>query len=127
MKEKQVTPYIQKYLSIVQEEFRSIPEINNGRSNQISLTDSLMSGLAIFELKFPSLLDFENAKIKDPTLIHNLKILFKIEKPISDTQVRTRLDVVDPNYIRKPFKFIFAKLQRDNKLKQFQYIEILIY
>ncbi len=81
-----------------------------------------MSGLAIFALKFPSLLKFEQAQQEDKTLIHNLKTLFKIEKAISDTQVRTRLDVVDPKEIRKPFKSMFAKLQRNNQLKQFQHI-----
>lgn len=115
-------PCIKKYLSLVRENFESIKEINNGRTNNISLADSLMSGLAIFSLKFPSLLKFEEAKQEDPTLLHNLKTLFKIKNPISDTQVRTRLDVVDPKFIRQSFKSIFAKLQRNNQIKQFQYI-----
>lgn len=55
-----------------------------------------MAGLAIFALKFPSLLKFEEAKQEDPTLLQDLKTLFKIKNQISDTQVRTRLDVVEP-------------------------------
>ena len=122
MDKPKLDPSIKKNLALVNELFEKIPETNNGRTNSISLKDSLMSGLAVFALKFPSLLKFEEAKKEDKTLIHNLKTLFKIEKPISDTQVRTRLDVVDPTEIRKPFKSIFAKLQRNNQLKQFQYI-----
>lgn len=122
MSELSFGSFINKYLSLIHEQFKNIPETNNGRINNISLTDSLMSGLAIFALKFPSLLQFEEAKLADPTLLHNLKTLFKIEKPISDTQVRTRLDVVEPQELRKTFKTIFVKLQRNNQLKQFQYI-----
>jgi len=41
---------------------------------------------------------------------------------IKPLQVRTRLDVVEPQELRKTFKTSFAKLQRNNQLKQFQYI-----
>jgi hypothetical protein len=52
-------------LSTVRQTFSLVADVNNGRSNQISLTDCLMSGLAIFSLKFPSLLQFDNAQKKD--------------------------------------------------------------
>ena len=70
MSELSFGPFINKYLSLIHEQFKNIPETNNGRTNNISLTDSLMSGLAIFALKFPSLLQFEEAKLADPTLLH---------------------------------------------------------
>lgn len=109
-------------LSTVRQTFSLVPDVNNGRSNQISLTDCLMSGLAIFSLKFPSLLQFDNAQKKDKGIIQNLKSLFKIKQPISDTQIRQRLDVIPPKDLRKPFASLFAKLQRGNHLKKFKHI-----
>lgn len=113
---------IKGLLELVHNKFSSVKEINNGRSNKISSVDCLMSGLALFSLKFPSLLKFDTSKAEDKTLVHNLKKLFKINIPISDTQVRTRLDDLDPLEIRKPFKSILAALQRGNILKKFKYI-----
>ena len=113
---------IKGLLGLTKSTFDKIIETNNGRTNTISLTDSLMSGLAVFSLKFKSLLQFEKAKIDDKTLAHNLKMLFQIKDPISDTQVRKRLDVVEPDSIRKPFKVIFSTLQRSNNLLQYRHI-----
>ena len=99
---------IKGLLELVHNKFSSVKEINNGRSNKISSVDCLMSGLALFSLKFPSLLKFDTSKAEDKTSVHNLKKLFKINIPISDTQVRTRLDDLDPLEIRKTFKSILA-------------------
>ncbi|MEX1013416.1 MAG: hypothetical protein WD595_06220 [Waddliaceae bacterium] len=47
----------------IYKEFDKIPDIATfNREPSISLTDHLMSGLAIFELKCPSLLAFERQK-----------------------------------------------------------------
>ena len=78
-----------------------------GNKPTISLTDCLMSGLAIFSLKFPSLLQFDEA-VTEGTIKHNLKSLYGIEKVPCDTQLRERLDAVDPNKIRGAFKKVFS-------------------
>jgi hypothetical protein len=101
--------------------FEKIPNSHTPRSN-ISLADCLMSGLAIFSLKIPSLLQFEHAKEEARTR-HNLKSLFQINQAPSDTYLRERLDIIDPLLIRKSFKKIFAQLQRGNALEQFSYID----
>jgi hypothetical protein len=59
-----------KYLSasgligVVHGEFNKIkvPRVRSKRSNPINLTDCLMSGFAMFSLKFPSLLKFDEQK-----------------------------------------------------------------
>ena len=55
-----------------------------------SWQDCIMSGLAIFGLKFPSLLKFEDGKSDDPILRRNLRNLYGVEKAPSDTTLRER-------------------------------------
>ncbi len=61
----------------VRKVFEKIPSIRTnarGRERNISVADSLMSALAMFSLKSPSLLAFDQA-LKDPVIRHNLKSL----------------------------------------------------
>lgn len=60
-----------------------------GNKPTISLVDCLMSGLAIFSLKFPSLLQFDKAK-EEETIKHNLKSLYGVKKAPCDTQLCER-------------------------------------
>ena len=104
--------------------FSRIPEHRTNKKNiQISLPDALMSGLAIFATKAPSLLKFDST-FRDPTESElraiNIKKLFGLKKVPSDTQIRTILDPVDPEGIRPAFKKILGELQRGNVLKEFQ-------
>lgn len=75
----------------------------------ISFTDVLMSGLAVFGLKFPSLLKYDQNR---HTLDRNLLSLYRITQPPSDTYMRERLDELNPWLIRPVFKKMFAQLQR---------------
>lgn len=89
------------------------------RSN-ISWQDCIMSGLAIFGLKFPSLLQFE--KGKDESVIRrNLRNLYHVNEAPSDTCLRERLDKLSPNNFRRAFKTIFAFLQRGKILERYLY------
>lgn len=108
-------------LFAVKQVFDKIPDPCMTRSN-ITLTDCLMSGLAIFSLKFPSLLQFEHAK-EEARIRHNLQMLYQINQAPSDTYLRERLDLIDPLTLRKSFKKIFSLLQRGKALEQFSYID----
>jgi len=92
------------------------------KRSEFSWPDCLMSGLAIFGLKFPSLLKFEHHK-SDPVIKGNLRHLYHVRDVPSDTTMRERLDVVEPKYIRKPFKAIFSSLQRGKVLPRFRYLK----
>ena len=50
---------------------------------------------------------------------HNLKTLYHVKEPPSDSYLRERLDEVDTNQLRQPFKKIFAKAQRSKLLEDF--------
>ena len=96
--------------------FKTIEDEERKRVCKFSLKDCLMAGLAIFGLKYPSLLKFEKERKENEPLIGNLERLYNIDKTPCDTQLRERLDVVDPSVIRKAFNIIIAKTQRDKVL-----------
>jgi hypothetical protein len=61
--------------------------------NEIALVDHLMSGLAMFGLKYPSLLQFERDRREAATTRVNLKTLYGIERAPSDTRFRVTLQM----------------------------------
>lgn len=108
-------------LKRVRSQFIKIPDTAGPRS-KIPLVDCLMSGLAIFGLKIPSLLQFDEQS-EDARIKHNLQLLYNVEKVPSDTYFRERLDEVNFQLLRRPFNRVFAALQRQNVLKRFEYYE----
>ncbi len=84
--------------------------------------DCIMSGLAVFGFKFPSLLQFEKGVNSEPLISRNLRTLYGVKKVPSDTCMRERLDQVDPRQLRRPFKQIFSHLQRGKALEQYRYL-----
>ena len=95
---------------------------NSSTKSVMDISDCLMSALAVFSLKFPSLLKFDTEHKQDPILKHNLQTLYKLKQIPSDTYMRERLDEVKPSDIRKVFKQLFAKVQRGKLLEPFKYL-----
>lgn len=101
----------------------TVPEKQGaGKAPEIPLVDCLMSGLAVFSLKFPSLLQFDENK-NEEIIRHNLESMYNIQRAPCDTQMRERLDQVAPEEIRGSFKKVFSSLQRGKALEQFQFID----
>ena len=72
------------------------------RKSAIPLVDCLLSGLAIFSLKYPSLLQFDKSR-NDPVRAHNLKSLYGIKTIPSDTYLRERLDELPASKLQGAF------------------------
>ncbi len=108
-------------LHAVQNCFRKIDDTIKGRG--FTLEDYLMSGLAVFSLKHPSLLAFDNAVRDDEKVRSNLKSLYRVSNTPSDSGLRKRLDSLDPATLRDPFKRLFSKLQRAKVLEQYKYLD----
>ena len=89
----------------------------------ISLCDCLMSGLALFSLKYPSLLQFERDSREGGCIQHNLRTLYKIQRIPSDTYMRERLDLIDPKVLRPAFTKLFSALQRGKELEEYVFYE----
>lgn len=82
-----------------------------------------MSGLAIFTLKYPSLLQFDEqarSEKADPIIAHNLEALFGVQLTPSDSCMRERLDPVDPALLRGAFNAVHRYLQRGKALSYFR-------
>lgn len=87
---------------------------------EISLGDALMSGFALFSLKDPSLLAFDERR-RDPR--DNFRAIYGIDRAPSDTQMRTILDPLKPDELRPLFADVFRRLQRGKALERFVYLE----
>jgi hypothetical protein len=103
--------------SILRENFKPL------RDPTYTWKDCIMSGLAVFGFKMPSLLQFEKDKDSEPWLRRNLRTLYGVESAPSDTTLRERLDTLSPRQLRRPFKQIFSHLQRGKALEAYRYLD----
>jgi len=118
-------PHIKKNLSItnlLNVVRRSFNDINDtvSRKSIHSLPDCLMSALAMFGLKYPSLLQFDKKSRTDVHVQENLKNLYGVDQTAADTTMRERLDPVDPFLLQKPINQIISLTQRGKQLEAFQ-------
>jgi len=107
-------------LAITRNRFRRVPDHREG-SPSIALSDALMSGLAVFGLKCPSLLQFDQQS-REPVEAHNLRTLYGVDRVPCDTQMREILDGVTPSSLRPAFKAVFSHAQRGKALESYQYL-----
>lgn len=87
-------------------------------ASAISLADAMMSAFAMFSLKDPSLLAFDQRRQDE-----NMKRLFQINRVPSDTYMREMLDVVEPVALRPAFRDVFRELQRGKVLNDFKFLD----
>ena len=102
---------------IVRSGFAHIPD-HRGGDTEISLTDALMSSFAMFSLKSPSLLAFDEERSAG-----NLRTIYGIEQAPCDTRMREILDPVSPEALRPLFKSVFRQLQRGKALEEMTFLD----
>ena len=113
------SPKVRKHLSadglhgIVRSAFEEI-EDHRGPRATIPLADALMSAFAMFSLKDPSLLAFDNRRQDE-----NMKNLYLIGMVPSDTSMREIVDLVEPGALRPVFSHVFRHFQRGKGLEGF--------
>lgn len=91
--------------------------------SEISLVDCLMSGVALFGLKFASLLQFDKARMGHRQVCHNLRALYGVERAPCDTYFRERLDDVALQPLQKVLNRLVALVQRSKLLEGYRYVE----
>ena len=103
--------------------FSRVPDPITSRG--FTLSDCLMTGLAVFSLKIPSLLKLEELDRlnESSTQANNLKSMFDIKRIPSDSRLRERLDGVDPRSLRPCCKTLFSFLQRGKILEHWPVFE----
>ena len=94
----------------------------NHCKEKISLSDAIMSGLAVMHMKCPSLLDFDQ-ECENPRVVHNLHHMYGIQRIPSDTHLREMLDPIETDYFRPFFTSLFSYVQSSKRLKKFKYFE----
>ena len=104
--------------SMVHTSFAKIPDHRVGRP-AISLADALMSAFAMFSLKCPSLLQFDEQQRED----ENIRSIYRIGRVPCDTQMRTIIDPLEPEALRPIFRDVFRQVQRGKALEQFVCLE----
>lgn len=101
-------------VAIIGKDMQRVPD-HRATNASIPLDDVLMSGFAMFSLKDPSLLAFDQRRQEEPESLHGV---FGVGVIPSDTQMRTILDKVLPTHLRRPFGSIFHQLQRGKVLNK---------
>lgn len=92
------------------------------RQVTLPLADCLMSGVAVFGLKYASLLQFDKDCRSEEMLKHNLRTLYGVRQAPSDTYMRERLDEVDPNDLQRGIDKIITLLQRGKILEKYRHL-----
>ena len=103
-------------LARLRDRFQRLPDART--APDISLADALLSGLALFALKDPSLLAFDQRRHE-----RNFRALFGIQQVPSDTRLREILDKVNPDGLRAAFCDVFRSLQRGKALEPFAFYQ----
>ena len=118
-----VAPKGRKHLSadalfgLVRSGFGTIPDYRLCDTD-IAFTDTLMSAFAMFSLKSPSLLAFDQERAEG-----NLHTIYGIEHVPCDTHMREILDPVSPESLRPVFKSVFRQLQRGKALEPMTFLD----
>ena len=107
-------------LDQIRKNFEKIPDPRRS-GQQFSLPDVLMSGLAVFGLKYPSLLKFDEHR-NEERVRTNLRNLYGVIQAPCDTQLRTVLDEVSPAELRWPFISIHQQLQSQKIVEAYRYL-----
>lgn len=116
-------PTVRKHLSadalfgLLRTGFTDIPDHRLG-DTAISLMDALMSAFAMFSLKSPSLLAFDQERTEG-----NLQRIYGIERAPCDTAMREILDPVEPEALRPLFKGVLRALQRGKVLEEMVFVQ----
>lgn len=98
--------------------FEKIKDIR-ADNQKVSLADALMSAFAMFSLKDPSLLAFEERRATDG----NLKRLYGIKTIPCDTQMRAIADEIAPEELRPLYKDTFRQLQRGKVMEKLVFMD----
>lgn len=105
-----------KLLSYVRDAVSGLTDPRN-REMGYSFVDIVMAGFAVFCLKYPSLLCFDD---QTATQRQNLMTLFGIDNLCSDSHLRKVLDKVSPGPLKGVFPILFDQLRRLGVLKDYQ-------
>jgi hypothetical protein len=98
------------------EYFSALPDHRASNASTL-LSDHFMSAMAMFQLKYPSMLTFGH---KTKAELNNTRRLFHIRAIPSDTTLRQTLDGQSPQVVRPMFEQAVKRLEKSGKLENFK-------
>lgn len=110
--------FIKNLIDISRNTIKKISENSTKKYRTLDLPSILMSGIAIFYFKHPSLLSFDGQRSL-PTR-ENLKNLFQINQVPSDTYFREVVDKIDNSDLINIFKDYFSLLKSEKVLNGYR-------
>ena len=119
-----IPPKTRKHLSFdplirqIRQRAEQLPDSRDEPDCEFSVADAVMSAVAMFSLKDPSLLAFQERRNDE-----NMKNLFRIRQVPSDTQMRVILDPLEPDLLRPLFNDPLGQLQRGKALEGYVFHE----
>lgn len=104
---------LSKLLPSIRDVFDKIPDDRkeNASATTYSISDVLMSGLAMMCVQDPSMLEFQR-RLENSFGSNNLKTLFNVEKVPGASQFRRLLDTLTPELVQEAFVPCLRKLQK---------------
>ena len=118
-------PRVRRYLNadfliqVLRDRFHDVADDRRGNSVGYSMVDTLTAAFAMFSLKEPSLLRFEQRTIEEEGIAR----LYGIDRVPSDSTMREILDGIDLEPLNEAFADIFYQLQRSGMLKKWVFDE----
>jgi Transposase DDE domain len=109
-------------LKSVRQSFKTVKDHRQSGSVAIPLVDALMSGLAVFAMKHPSLLKFDEQR-NEPVIRSNLRSLYGVEQAPCDTQLRDIADPVHPESLYPAYDALFKQVQKGGVLEEYRFLD----
>ena len=95
-------------------------------NTKFSDSDCILSGIALYHLKYSSLLQFNRDK-NQSLAFKNFKNLYLVNDVPSDTRFRDRLDEIDSNKLKTLFGHLISKLQDSKVLSSYKLLDKTIH
>ena len=103
-------------IAILKARFGDVPDKRREASVRYSMADTLTAAIAMFSLKEPSLLSFEERADEEA-----IDRLYGIDQIPSDSQMREILDGIEIDSLNEAFVDLFYELQRGGVLKKWEF------
>lgn len=110
-----------RLLSVIRKAFSGVGDQRADANKKVAMADALMSAVAMFSLKFPSLLKFDETRT-EKHIRHNLHHLYGVECAPSDSQLRDILDPVLPSALHPAYREVFATIKKTTLLEEFRFL-----
>lgn len=108
-------------LKVISDHMKTVPDFRDPLRTSYDLSDFLMSGFAIFSMKMPSLLKFEE-EVRN-YFKHSHLSMYDVSKVPSDTRMREVLDEISPDHLKKAYSKLFSKAQRSKHVEAFGFVD----